>query len=226
MKDKSIIFNNFGLKVTALFLAIFVWIIISGKERAYSERTLGINVEYFNESKDIVVRNVNPEKVRIKIKGTSKEINKIAPEDIKLKIDLKGTTESTKLNRFAKDYLEFPENITVESVYPQWIEITVEEYVSKEVPVRVYYKGRLKRHIRLIDRKITPEKIRIFGYKSQIQNINTIYGADSIDLSDITRSKVIKIPLKKEKEILKIEGSEEVEVSIVVENKNEKVNGN
>ena len=221
MKDNNIIFNNFGLKITAIFLAILVWIIISGKERAYSERTLAVNVEYFNETKEMFIRNVYPEKVRIKIKGTSKEINKVSPEDIKLKIDLKGITESTKLNRFAEDYLELPENINVESVYPQWIEITVEEYISKEVPVRIIYKGKLKKGIRLIRRKVTPDKIKIFGYKSQIQNINTVYAAENINLSEITENKTIKIPLKKGKEILKFEGSDEVEVSIVVERKNE-----
>ena len=107
MNFKQILFNNFGLKLTALVLAIFVWIMISGKERAYSEKTLEVNVEYINVAKNIDVRNVNPEKVRVKIKGTSKELTKISPEDFGLKIDLKGTIVATKMNRFVKDYLKY-----------------------------------------------------------------------------------------------------------------------
>lgn len=222
MNIKDYVFNNFGLKLTALFLAIFVWIMISGKERAYSEKTIDVNIEYFNVSKNIDVRSVSPEKVRIKVKGTSKEINKISLEDFKLKIDLKGTNESAKINRFAKDYLDYPENVSIESVYPQWIEIAVEEFDSKDVSVRVIYKGRFKKGIKLVSRRIIPEKVRIFGYKSQIDKINTVYGAGNIDLSNIEESKTITIPLKKRKEILRFEDLDEVKVLIVVENINKK----
>ena len=222
MNFKQIIFNNFGLKLTALVLAIFVWIMISGKERAYSEKNLEVNVEYINMAKNIDVRNVSPEKVRVKVKGTSKELNRISPEDFELKIDLRGTIIATKLNRFVKDYLKYPESISVVSVYPQWIEISVEEFFSKEVPVRILYTGRLSRGVRLVERKVIPEKVGIFGYKSQISKINEVTGADTINLAEINASKTVVIPLKKIEEILRFEGSDQVRVSLVVENEREK----
>lgn len=222
MNFKHIIFNNFGLKITALVLAIFVWIMISGKERAYSEKTLEIDVEYINVEKNIDVRNVNPEKVRVKIKGTSKEIAKISEKDFQLKIDLRGTIVATKLNRFVKDYLKYSDNITVESVYPQWIEISVEEFFSKEVPIKVRYTGRLARGIRLIERKVVPEKVGIFGYKSQISKINFVTCTEAINLAEINASKTLVIPLKKNEEILRFEGADQVRVSLVVENERDK----
>ena len=224
MKIKKFVTNNFGLKVTALFLAFFVWAMITGKERSYSERVLEVRVECLNVSDNIDVSSVKPEKVRLTVKGTSKELKKITPEDFKIKIDLKDVTEGTRLNYFTEDYLQSPEEIQNMSVHPRMIEITVKEFITKEVFVRVKYKGRLKRGIRLIERRLVPEKVKIFGYKSQIGTITTIEGTEYVNLSEIEESKSIKIPLRKQEEILRFEDTDEVEVTIVVDNKNKSKN--
>ena len=224
MKIKKIITNNFGLKVTALCLAFFVWAMIAGKERSYSERILEVRVEYFNVSQNIDVSSVKPEKVRLTVKGTSKELKNITPEDFKIKIDLKDVTEGTRLNYYTEDYLQSPEGIRNMDVHPRMIEITVKEFITREAAVRVRYKGRLKRGIRLIERRVVPEKVKIFGYKSQIGTITTIEGADHINLSEIEGSRSFKIPLKKQEEILRFEGTDAVDVFIVVENTNIKKN--
>jgi YbbR domain-containing protein len=100
------------------------------------------------------------------------------------------------------------------------IEITVKEFMTKEVDVKVWYKGRLKKGIRIIDRRVVPEKVKIFGYRSQIGTITTIEVADHVNLSEIEESKTIKIPLKKQEEILRFEDTDTVEVFMVVENTN------
>jgi hypothetical protein len=49
-----------------------------------------------------------------------------------------------------------------------------------------------------------------------------VEGAETVNLSEIIESTTIKIPLKKERDILRFEGPEEVDVRIEVENKNKK----
>lgn len=222
MKIKKIFTSNIGLKTMALFLAFFVWAMITGKERSYSEQTLECSVEYFNMSETIDVSSVRPEKARVTVRGTTKELAKLDPEDLKIKIDLKDVTEGTRLNYFTEDHLQLPESLQLLAAHPRMIEITVKEFISKEVPVRVRYKGKLKRGVRLIDRRWVPEKVKIFGYKSQLDTITTIEGAEYVNLSEIQESKSIKIPLKKEKEILRFEDTDTVEVFIEVENLNKK----
>ena len=219
---RRLFFNNFGLKLTALLFAIFVWIQITGKERSYIEKTVEVNTEYINVSRDINVRSVRPEKVLVKIKGTSSEVSNITEDNFKVRVDLKGIRESMKLNFFTEDYLTFPEEANIVSIQPKMIEIIVEELMTKEVQIRVRYMNMLKPGIQLISRSIKPEKVKIVGYKSQIQMINTVNPIESIDLSQITESRTIRLPLKKSEEILKFENTDQVEVSIVVKNQNEK----
>lgn len=222
MKLKKVIFNNPGLKIFALLIAFSVWLTITGKQRAYLEKSMEIDVEYFNVSQNIDVRSVRPEKVRITVRGTSKEISRMGPENFKLRIDLAGMTEGTRISLFTEDHLQIPENTQIVSIHPKMIEITIEEFMYQEVPIRVLYKGRLPHGIRLVDRRLTPEKVTIFGYKSQIMDIDTIYASQSVDLAEITRTRTFKIPLKKSEEIIRFQDTEEVEVTVVVESQNER----
>ena len=217
MMVKKIIFNNFGLKLTALLIALFVWIQITGKERLYVEKTFDIDVEYINVSENIDVRIVRPEQIKVKVRGTANEIRNISSDDFKVRVDLRGIREEMRLNLFTEDYLVTPEGTQVVSVHPKMIEMKVEEFMSKEVPVKIQFKNSLPPGVRIKEVLVRPSKVKIFGYRSQIQTVNRVSGLESIDRSKITDTITITVPLKKQQEIIKFEGAESVEVTAVVE---------
>ncbi len=222
MNIKNFVVNNIGLKVLALFLAIFVWAMISGKERSSSETNLDVNVEYFNVPKDIDVRSIQPAKVRLTVQGTTKQLEKIDVGDFQIKINLKDVTEGTRYY-FAENYLIKPEEFTDRDVqiHQRMIEITVKEFMTREVTVRVRYSGNMPQNVRLNDRRVTPDKVKIFGYKTNIASINTINAVKSVNLSEIYESTVIQIPLEKTKEILRfVDGVDSVKVYVDAENLN------
>ena len=217
MHIKNFIFKNLGLRFVALVLAILVWAMISGRERTYSEKTVDVNVEYYGIRENIDVRSVRPDKVRVKIRATSQQLNKITPEDFRIRINLQDVSEGVH-NYWTENYLQIPEGIEIMSIQQKMIEVTVKEFMTREVFTRVHYKGKLKPGIRLVDRIVVPEKVKIFGYKSQIADLEEVEAADWVNLSEIQESTVIKIPLKKQPEILKFEDTDVVEVRITVEN--------
>jgi YbbR domain-containing protein len=220
MSIEKFIFKNLGLRIVALILAILLWVWIAGKERSYSERTMEVNVEYFNVADNIDIRSINPDKVRLKVRGISRELNKIGSEDIRVRVNMQGIRESTLISFDTKSLLEYPENIEVTPLYPERIWITAAELITREVPIRVRYKGRMKPGIILLSRQWVPEKVKIFGYKSQVMDINTVEAAEWVNLAEIESSQIIRIPLKKEKEILKFVDTDSVEVHITVDNLN------
>ena len=220
---KSFVTNNFGLKITALVLAFFVWAMVTGKERSFSEKTFDVNVEYFNMTENIDVSSVRPDKVRLVVKGTSKQMADLTPEDFKIKFDLKDITEATRLNFFTEDHLQFPEGyegLQLIAVHPRMIELTLKKFLTKFVEVKIRYIGKLKRGVLLHERKVVPEQVRITGYKSQIAEVKMVEGAEPIVLDDIEENKSVRVPLKKGKEILRFEDTDTVEVFLTVENRN------
>lgn len=219
MKIKAFFLKNLGLRFVALILAIFVWAMISGKERTYSEKSIDVNVEYYGHTKNIDIRSVRPDKVRIKIRGTSQDLKNVTEGDFKIRINLKDITEGSH-NYWTENYLQYNEELEIISIQQKMIEITVKEFITREIPTRVRYKGRFKSGIRLIERHWVPEKVKIFGYKSQIENLQEIEAAEWVNLSEIEKDTTLTLPLKKNKELLKFEGPESVKVYIRVENLN------
>jgi YbbR domain-containing protein len=219
MQIKNFLFKNLGLRFGALVLAVLVWAMISGRERSYSEKTMDVNVEYYGITENIDIRSVRPDKVRIKVRATSQQLNKITPEDFIIRMNLQDVSEGTH-NYWTENYLQFPEGMEIMAIQQKMIEITVKEFMTKEVPTRVRYKGKMKPGIRLVERRLVPEKVKVFGYKSQIANLEEVEAAEWVNLSEIRENTVIKIPLKKEAEILKFEDTDTIEVHITVENMN------
>jgi len=220
MNIRRILFNNFGLKMVALAIAVLVWILITGKQRTYEEKTFEVAVEYFNVSTNINVRTVRPDQVRIKVRGTTKEIRLVTDEDFRLRVDLAGITNSKRMNLFTEDFLTFPRELEVISIHPKMIEVDVEEFMRKEVPVRVRYRGRMKPGIVLLSRTLKPEKVTVFGYRSQIQNVMVVNAERDIQLDKIDRNRTFRLPLQKTEEILRFEDADTVEVIIEVEKRN------
>ncbi len=220
MNIRRILTSNFGIKMAALAIAVLVWILITGKQRTYEEKTFEVTVEYFNVSKNIDVRTVRPDQVRIKVQGTTREILMVTPEDFHLRVDLAGILHSKRLNLFTEDHLEFPEGLKVMSIHPKMIEVEVEEFMRKEVPVRIRYRGRMSPGVVLIKRSVNPEKVVVFGYRSQIQSVSVVNAEEDVKLDEIMKTRTIRIPLQKTEEILRFIDSDSVEVTIEVENRN------
>jgi YbbR domain-containing protein len=153
------------------------------------------------------------------VRATSQQLNKITSEDFKIRINLQDVSEGTH-NYWTENYLQFPEGIEIIAIQQKMIEVTVKEFITREVATRVRYKGKMKPGIRLVERRLVPEKVKIFGYKSQIADLEEVEAAEWVNLSEIRESTVIKIPLKKEAEILKFEDTDVIEVHITVENLN------
>jgi YbbR domain-containing protein len=217
-KLKKLLFSNWGLKTGALLLAILVWAIISGRERTYSEKTLKIPVEVFNVSTNVEVVNLRPEEVTVALKGASKFVAAVSPESNPIKIDLKNIKESSKLNYFAEDYLELPKGVLLVSIHPKMIEVYVEEFAMREVPVKIRFRGRLPLNLKLKSAKVIPDRVTVMGYKSQINDIAVVL-TEEVDLDQVGASLSRRLALKQTRDILKFRDHPDVELQLEIEDR-------
>ena len=215
---KKLMFNNLGLKAGALVLAVLVWAVISGRERTFSEKTLKIPVEVLNVSENMEVVNLRPEEVTVSLKGASKLVAAISPESHAIKIDLKNIKGSDKLNYFAEDYLDIPKGVLLVSIHPKMIEVYVEEFAMREVPVKIRFRGRLPLQLKLKSAKVIPDRVTIMGYKSQINDIEVVL-TDEVDLATIGASQSRRLALKQTRDILRFRDHTEVELQLEIEDR-------
>ncbi len=217
-KLKKLILNNWGLKTGALVLAVLVWAMISGRERTFSEKTLKIPIEVYNVSNNVEVVNLRPEEVTVSLKGASKFVAAATAEINPIKIDLKNIKESSKLNYFAEDYLEIPAGVQLISIHPKMIEVYVEEFATREVPVKIRFRGRLKEPLVLKEARVIPDRVTVMGYKSQINGIDVVL-TEEVDLSEIGQSLTRRLALKQTRDILKFRDYRDVELQLEIEDR-------
>lgn len=220
-KLKRLFFNNWGLKASALFLALLVWAVISGREGAYSEKSLKIPVEVVNVSENIEVVNLRPEEVTVSLRGASKFVAAVSPESHPIRIDLMNIKESSKLNYFAEDYLEVAEGVQVVSIHPKMIEVFVEEFATRELPVKIRFRGRLAPQLRLKSARVVPDRAVVMGYKSQINDIDAVWTED-VDLEAVKASLSRRLGLKQTPDILKFRDHRDVELQLEIEERGQK----
>lgn len=212
-KIKNLFLENLSLKITALILAVIVWAAVTGRERADSEKILRIPVELTNVSENIEVRSVKPEDVSISLHGASQIINGISQQNLKIRIDLKDTVKSGRINFYAEDQLKIPEGVHILSVHPKMIEIIVEEFVIKEIPVKIHFIGRLKPGLTLKEARVTPAKVSVIGFRPQIAEIDSVF-TEPLNLATVENSINLVVALKKTGNILRFQAQKEVEVTL------------
>jgi YbbR domain-containing protein len=214
-KIRKLFFENLGLKITALVLAILVWAAVTGSERADSEKTLRVPVELTNVSESIEVRTVKPEEVSLSLHGASQIINEISQQNLKISIDLRDTVKSGRINFYAEDHLKIPNGVQILSVHPKMIEINVEEFAIREIPVKVRFIGRLKSGLTLKEARVIPEKVTVIGFRPQIAEIDSI-STEPLNLATIENSTNLIVALAKTGNILRFQAQKEVEVVLEI----------
>lgn len=215
---KKLVANNLGLKTGAMLLAILVWAMISGRERTFSEKTLKIPVEVINVSENVEVATLRPEEVTVSLMGASKFVAAFNPESHAIKIDLKNIEESSKLNYFAEDYLEVPKGVQLVAIHPKMIEVFVEEFATREVPVKIRFRGRLAANLRLTSAKVVPDRVIVMGYKSQVGDIDVVL-TEEVDLATVSASQNRRLALKQTRDILKFRDNRDVELQLEIEDR-------
>ena len=96
------------------------------------------------------------------------------------------------------------------------IEVYVEEFATREVPVKIRFRGRLAAPLRLKSAKVVPDRVIVMGYKSQINDIDVVL-TEEVDLDGITASQTRRIALKQTRDILKFRDHRDVELQLEIE---------
>lgn len=217
MSIKKWLTNNLHLKLLALLMALVVWTIVVGQARAYSEKNLEIGVTYHGAMSHIDVRDVQPGKVLVRVYGVSEVVENLDPAAITLNIDLKDVKRAGESAFFSEDYLKVPAGLEVKQIQPRIVRVISDEFSTREVPVRIIYKGKMPKGVRLLDRRLSHDQVTLFGYLSQIIKIDRVEGEWAIDLGTIDRNKTVTVPLLKEDGVIRFEGGASVDVTFEVE---------
>ncbi len=213
LKDRLL--RNGALKLTALVLAVIVWALLTGRERAFAERTLKVPIEVASIPSSLEVQAIRPEQVQLTVRGPAAELNRLSGDSLKVRVDLSGIGEGRQLNVFVEDYLRLPEGFTMTTLHPRMVEIQLEEFTTREFPVAVRFTGKLPAGLQIAKVSVVPDRVMVIGYKSRLAKLESVFTAE-IPLPEWKASGTRQVPLQPGPEILKFRDRGEVDVTLTL----------
>ncbi|MBQ9610543.1 MAG: hypothetical protein IJV15_14015 [Lachnospiraceae bacterium] len=177
MKNKF--FNNFGYKILAVFFAILLWlIVINITDYSITVTIEDIPVEQINtdvlDELDQIYDVVKGGTVDIEVKGRRSIVNDLKSDDFYAYADLSqmSITNSVQVNVEPKRR-SLSDEITI-SCSDNMIQLSLEDKVSEQFPVRVVTVGNTKSGYTVGDAYATPNIITIEGPKSAVDKITDV----------------------------------------------------
>lgn len=181
MKEK--LTNNWGLKLISVGLALFLWLVVLNAENPYETKNLTIyNIEYRNEEvvltsdQTYTVEDLDSKGVEISVKVRRKDSGKVRAADFRAIVDLSqigpfGSVE-VKVEWLGSNQYELnAEDITWKT---KSVNVTLEEIMSRNYPVRLHISGEPKDSYIVGDYATDPLRVTITAPKSIQEQIDSV----------------------------------------------------
>ncbi len=168
------VIGNLGLAALSLALALSLWIFVTDKENPTEAQTFNstILIEPVNVPEAFAVANISETGVRIRIEAPRSEIDGLRAEDFEATLNLGGFTQGTQ--SVPIDVTPPNSRISVVSVTPERVDVTLEGRRTKEVPVRVSSVGSPVTGFVVTDERADPETATVTGPESLVELVDSV----------------------------------------------------
>jgi YbbR domain-containing protein len=120
--------RNWQLKLLALGVAIALWLFVASGET--SERSITTPVDYVRVPPGLVVAGTPPASVLVQLRGRRAALARVSPADMRVEVNLSGASAGPTSVRVPPEALRIPRGVTVTSVTPPRVELTLARTVD------------------------------------------------------------------------------------------------
>jgi YbbR domain-containing protein len=178
----QVLLENWALKLTAIFLALMLWIVVRGDPGA--ERVVTIPLEVGIPSNMEIV-NDRPNAVDVTLEGFWS--NMWLVQQMACNVDLRTAGEGEHIVPLTPENINLPHTagLTVVGIRPARIVVDLERTVSRQLPVSVATSGDPARGYEVYAKRANPPVVLVSGPRSHVDYIREV-STQSVPLSDQT----------------------------------------
>lgn len=188
---RKVFLEDWKAKLFSLFLAFFIWLLISLGEWSIYEVKITVPVNFKDLSHNITVFSASTTSVELFIKVPKKmeqEIKKTSPElDINLS---EFKTGQIVVPISSKDISNIPKGLEISRINPSSIVLNLDKLVEKFVPVEPVIQGKEK-----MDKiNVDPKRVRVLCPSALLPLLKTI-PTEPVDIYELRKHRGILAPL-------------------------------
>lgn len=182
---KKLFFENIGLKISAVLLAVFLWFFVTW--RGQSEISLDVPVEFKNVPADIGIINNSSKTVNITIKGHERLMKNIKTSNIRVFVDVGKAKRGEGIYYINTDDIKLPHTMSVININPASLKVKFDESVSQSVKVKPLISGIPEKGFYVSSVVTEPKDVVIHGLRSEARKINELT-TEAFDITGLNKT--------------------------------------
>lgn len=175
------ILHNLTLKLTALVLAVGLWIAVSSSPPA--EVALNVAVIFRNMPADLEISSENIPTVQIRVRGPEAIVRRLQPSDVHAEIDISGIKPGERTFDLTHQ-ISVPEKLEVAQVVPSEMHLAFDVRATRVVPVEPRVTGKPAEGYRIAAVDPLPATVEITGPRKVVDSIASAV-TDPVDVTGV-----------------------------------------
>jgi YbbR domain-containing protein len=175
------VFHNLSLKITALVLALGLWLAVSSSPP--SEVAIDVAIIFRNMPSDLEISSEKIPSAQIRVRGPEAMIRRLQASDIRAEIDLTGIKRGERTFDLTHQ-ITVPDRLQVSQVVPSEIHVAFDTRATRSVPVQARVTGDLVHGYKIAGVECDPASVEITGPEKQVASV-TAASTDAIDVSGV-----------------------------------------
>lgn len=176
--------GDIGLRIFAALLAVGLWIFVNATEPG-SVVQLTVPISYSLLPPGMVIVNHPPAFVKIEVTGPRTRLGLLHPEQLTLRIDLRGVATGQSEFRIYPAMFNVGRFTAVTSISPDQLSLDVDRWVSRDVPVHLAVQGRVEPGYTITSVDLTPPTVTIAGPSRYVAPLTSV-STEPFDLKGLT----------------------------------------
>jgi len=189
---KDLLTENIPLKLLSVLVALFLWVFVKGT--SYTELTLFVPVKITSLPLNLVLMDVEPQRLIVKVKGPVHKLDRLKVEDMGIFLDLKNAHAGINTFILRPEEVKVPSGIEVVGLSPSELRVKLSELVRKAVSVKVQFKGLPPPSYEVVSVRVNPPNVHLSGPKEVLERIDHVT-TEPIDLEGLKESFSLEVPL-------------------------------
>ncbi len=210
---KKFFSENFGLKVSAVFLAVFLWFYVTS--RGQSEISFDVPLEFKDVPAGFGIVNNTAKTVAITVKGQERLMKNLKPADVRILVDLGKAKKGENTFSINKDDVKLPFAVNVTNISPSSYKVRLEELVSKDVQVSPYVTGEPKKGFYVKTVEVRPRTVTLQGLRSEMRKVGDTIKTEAMDVTGLTETTTQELNIDTSAANVKA-GAENVKVTVII----------
>lgn len=180
MADK--IFENWLLKLISLAFAIVLWFFVMGESRMEVNHI--VPLEYVNLPEGLMIASEVPNSVALRINGPRALQVNLDPDDIGLRVDLKGLSAGVTSFKRLDETLDIPGGLKITRISPSYVDVKLEKVRERGVTVKVVLTGEPAPGFLVKSANAAPDRVVVIGAESEIKTVSEVV-TEAIDVTNV-----------------------------------------